>query len=221
MGPWEKYGAAPITGPDAKLPGQVAGQGLSNTKTADDIRRARGLEDANRRKAEAEAGIAENNLNRARNKPLGGINVNSQAVSAARAKVQNALILRSQLQDAWRLFKGTQGGKGAGLSSVGEFLPTEGNKQFDAAVQGMLPLARQLFRVPGSGADSDKELKIITDLMPNRFSYDAANVQRFKQLDSMIKDIVRENAPTAGKKMEIVKNKPQKRRVINFDDLPE
>lgn len=156
------------------------------------------------------------------NKPLAATGGMSAAARAqAMAKLSASRQLRKQLDIVEGLFN--QGiGKGRSLQ---DFVPTPTNKAFDAAVAGLMPLARQTFRVPGSGADSDKELQIIQDIMPNRWSFDEANRQRFDQLRSMI-DAVEEQygpliggkgAPNLGKKP-APKAKP---RVLDFNDLPE
>lgn len=213
-------GSQLIAPPDPKVPGQVQGQALSNTKTADEIQRERELFGFQKRKVAAEAGVAEANLRKARQQPRGP-GITAAAASEARNKVKNALLFRKQLQTAWDLWKQTQ--KGRGLSSLGEFLPTPQNHQFDAAVDQLMPLARQLFRVPGSGADTDKEAKYIEKILPGRWSFDEKNIQKFDQLFRMTDEIVHQNAVITGQKITRQRGKrPAKQsRVINFSDLPE
>jgi hypothetical protein len=121
-------------------------------------------------------------------KPSDGLTPTARAT--AKGKVNAANIMLRQLDRAEKLFDETLGKQ----RSVWEYLPTEKNKEFDAAVQGLMPLARQLFRVPGSGADTDKEAKYIENLLPDRFSYDGKNKQKFTQLREMIADILEQNS---------------------------
>ncbi len=81
-----------------------------------------------------------------------------------------------------------------------EFLPwTDKAKSFNAAAKGITLLGRQAFRVPGSGADSDRELQTLLDaVQPSAGEFDAANVQKFRQLRRMVGDMEREYAPIAG-----------------------
>lgn len=128
------------------------------------------------------------------------------ARATAKGKVNAANIMLRQLDRAEKLFDETLGKQ----RSVWEYLPTEKNKEFDAAVQGLMPLARQLFRVPGSGADTDKEAKYIENLLPDRFSYDGKNKQKFTQLREMIADILGQNdvaQPKAEKGFRVVRRR--------------
>lgn len=139
-------------------------------------------------------------------KANGSDGLTAQARSTRNGKVNAANIMLRQLDVAEGLFDNTIGKQ----RSVWEYLPTESNKEFDAAISGLMPLARQLFRVPGSGADSDKEAKYIENILPDRFSFDGANKQKFTQLRSMISDILEQNggqrpAPKGGWKVTRVK----------------
>jgi hypothetical protein len=68
-----------------------------------------------------------------------------------------------------------------------------------AAAKGITLLGRQAFRVPGSGADSDRELQTLLDaVQPSSGDFDAANIQKFRQLRRMVGDMEREYAPIAG-----------------------
>jgi hypothetical protein len=119
--------------------------------------------------------------------------------SAARAKVAAGRMLLGQLDDVEQQYK-------AGFTSpdfvdrVMEFVPwTDKAKGFNAAAKGVTLLGRQAFRVPGSGADSDRELQTLLDaVQPSSGDFDAANVQKFRQLRRMVGDMEREYAPIAG-----------------------
>lgn len=120
--------------------------------------------------------------------------VTNESRGAAQAKIAAARSLRGQLDRVEKMYR-----QGIGKEkSVVEYLPTPENKQFDAAVSGLMPLARQAFRVPGSGADTEREGKYIEDILPNRLSFDEANDQRFAQLRQMLDDIERDYGPIAG-----------------------
>lgn len=131
--------------------------------------------------------------------PAGGgaSNVGAAMRGQARAKVVAARMLRRQLENVESLYGQTL--KGGGPGALLEYLPTPKNKKFNAAADGLLPLARQAFRVPGSGADSDKELQVlIKSLLPSNDEYDEVNEQRMAQLRRMIDDTETEWAPVAG-----------------------
>lgn len=49
--------------------------------------------------------------------------------------------------------------KGVGISSLLEYLPLPKNKAFNSAASGLSDLALAAFRVPGVGAQSDRELQ--------------------------------------------------------------
>jgi hypothetical protein len=86
-----------------------------------------------------------------------------------------------------------------GLASLNEYNPfRKQNQEFDGAVAAVPLLARQAFRVAGSGADSDKELKLVMDALPNRWSFDGTNSERFRTLDTMLSDMIGNNAGLAG-----------------------
>lgn len=207
-------GLRPLGPPNPKLPGEVQGQALSNTKTADEIRRARALEEAQRRKAVAEAAMAEQNLRKSQS-PAAAIN--PEAAGKARERMNQAILFRQQLQEVNRLWKETQ--QGGGVGGIMEYFPTPANKQFDKAASGLKALARTLFKTPGDQM-TEFEGKPIMDMIPDRWSFDKANIQSINQLDRLAREIIAQNAPLVGKKP--VYNKPKgKTRVINFDDLPE
>lgn len=123
----------------------------------------------------------------------------ASARSAARAKVAAGRMLLGQLDDVEAQYK-------RGFTSpdfmdrVMEFVPwTDKAKGFNAAAKGVTLLGRQAFRVPGSGADSDRELQTLLDaVQPSSGDFDAANIQKFRQLRRMVGDMEREYAPIAG-----------------------
>lgn len=131
-------------------------------------------------------------------KGAGAVGMTAEARSAAKSKVAAARGLREQLERVEQLYKN---GIGSGRSAT-EYLPTPQNKQFDAAVQGMMPLARQAFRVPGSGADTEREAIYLEKILPNRMAFDEANDERLSNLRRMLDDVEREYGSMAGESAE-------------------
>lgn len=146
------------------------------------------------RKANADAAAAEAAAEKAQSDAKKGPSANPETIGAAKAKIAAARQLRAQLQEVERLFSTQQEGQ----RSIWEYAPSEQNKIFDKAVQGLMPLARQAFRVPGSGADTDKEAQYIEGLMPDRFAFDGTNRQAIDQLYSMLDAVEQEYGPIAG-----------------------
>lgn len=69
------------------------------------------------------------------------------------------------------------------ISSLGEFLPTEENRQFDAASAGLAEQGMSAFRVPGVGAQSDTELRQFVEAnRPYASNYDATIEEKLRQL---------------------------------------
>jgi hypothetical protein len=87
----------------------------------------------------------------------------------------------------------------AGAAGLNEYNPfRRQNQEFDGEAATLAPLARQAFRVSGSGGDSNSELKVILDTLPNRWSFDGTNQGRFRALDNIIGDVIANNAGLAG-----------------------
>lgn len=77
----------------------------------------------------------------------------------------------------------------SGRSSVAEYLPAFANgtnAQYDAAIDGLMPLARAAFRVYGSGADSDQESQTFMNVVPTRYTNDYGAKQKYQQMLSII-----------------------------------
>ncbi|MFN3776780.1 MAG: hypothetical protein ACK4SP_13585 [Sphingomonas parapaucimobilis] len=113
----------------------------------------------------------------------------SAAEQAAYAKIAAIRSMRRASNRAHELYDRDMSATGvAGLKEYNPFR-TE-NQRFDGAVAAVPLLARQAFRVPGSGSDSNAELKLITDALPNRWATDASNRQRFENLGSVFSDMI-------------------------------
>jgi hypothetical protein len=125
--------------------------------------------------------------------------IDKNTLGQARAKLAAARMLREQLKEVRSLYKTTLGKSNGGIAAIAEYFPTPENRRFNAAADGLMPLARQAFRVPGSGADSDKELEVLVrSLLPRHSDYDAVNEQRMAQLESMIDGTEKEWGPIVG-----------------------
>jgi hypothetical protein len=73
------------------------------------------------------------------------------------------------------------------LSSLGEYLPTPTNRQFDSAAAGMAEQGLAAFRVPGVGAQSDTELRQFVEAnKPSAGDYDASIEEKLRQLRARV-----------------------------------
>lgn len=73
------------------------------------------------------------------------------------------------------------------LSALSEFLPTESNRQFDAAAAGLAEQGLAAFRVPGVGAQSDAELRqFVAANKPAASNYDATVEEKLRQLRARV-----------------------------------
>jgi hypothetical protein len=71
----------------------------------------------------------------------------------------------------------------SGMGGFLDFLPTEGNKQFDAAGAGLAEQGLAAFRVPGVGAQSDTELRqFVQANKPSASDYDITIEEKLRQL---------------------------------------
>lgn len=69
------------------------------------------------------------------------------------------------------------------LGSLTEYFPTPENTAFDAAAAGMAEQGFAAFRVPGSGSQSDAEMRQFVDAnKPSTWSNDSTNMERLSQL---------------------------------------
>ncbi|WP_066803350.1 hypothetical protein [Sphingomonas asaccharolytica] len=120
-----------------------------------------------------------------------------QGAQAAFAKVAAARTMLKQLNRVRSMYDKNMTATGlAGLQDYNPF--RQENQEFDGAVAAIPLLARQAFRVAGSGADSDRELKLITDSLPNRWGFIATNRERFKSLDNVLRGFITSYGPLAG-----------------------
>ncbi len=120
-----------------------------------------------------------------------------QAAQAAFTKVGAAREMLRHLAKVRGMYDKNMGR--GGLAGLAEYNPLRReNQEFDGAVAAIPLLARQAFRVAGSGSDSDRELKLITDALPNRWSFDASNNERFNSLDGVLRGFISSYGGLAG-----------------------
>lgn len=167
---------------------------------------------------------AEEAHQRAMNKPFGTGGLGAQAIKDAQTRLNQAMLFRKQLQEVNRLWKKTQ--SGGGLGGLVEYLPTPQNKAFDKAAAGLKSIARTLFKTPGDQM-TEFEGKPIMEMIPDRWSFDEANIQAINQLDSLAREIIGQNAAILGKRVRSGGQRQsgqqpaqQGNRVIDFNDLP-
>lgn len=151
------------------------------------------------------------------------------ARNQALQKLAALKLLAEQANRSAQSFDQTQNGGGL-MHSLSELAPSwfnDGNAKFDATVEGMTPLAKAAFRVPGSGSDSDKESAAFLGLLPGRYSSDAKNLERYKQMSAILRSSIDSQRQLLGMA-------PQRRmfgakaaapapksQVVDFNHLPE
>lgn len=73
------------------------------------------------------------------------------------------------------------------LSSLGDYLPTSENRQFDAAAAGLAEQGLAAFRVPGVGAQSDTELRqFVAANKPDTSNFDSEIEEKLLQLRNRV-----------------------------------
>lgn len=123
--------------------------------------------------------------------------IKGQQAQAANMKVQAARAMIKQMGHVNGLYDQDMGGKGlAGLTEYNPFRSE--NQRFDGALAIVPSLARQAFRVAGSGSDTEGELKVILDTLPSRWSTDVKNAEKFKGLDSVLRGFIANYGGIAG-----------------------
>lgn len=74
-----------------------------------------------------------------------------------------------------------------GVSSVMDYLPTPGNKQFDAAGASLGEIGLSAFRVPGVGSQSDAELRAFVEAnRPSASDYDTQITEKLRNLENRL-----------------------------------
>ena len=142
--------------------------------------------DARAAAAEADAAI--------KRRTLGATPALSEDQRKAQVQRGNLDSLVQQINRTQDLYNNSQDGFGfMGMGSVGEYLPTQANSQFDAAAAGLAEQGLAAFRVPGVGSQSDTELRQFVEAnKPNSWSMDSANKERMRQLRTRTENTRRE-----------------------------
>ncbi len=77
--------------------------------------------------------------------------------------------------------------KGVGPGSLLEFLPTPQTRAFNSAAAGLSDQAQNVFRTPGLGSQSDKELAaFIAANQPSASNFDSEIEQKFKNIEGRL-----------------------------------
>lgn len=127
--------------------------------------------DAKQQAAEAKAG----QLSSSDKKNVASLRQSLGALDAIEAQLNTA-------EEAWKPLKGSMSAGGFGQGMI----PTESGKRFDAAVRQLGPLMRQLTRVPGEGAMSDYETKLLERSTLSRGDYESTTEEKLKNLRQLV-----------------------------------
>jgi hypothetical protein len=110
--------------------------------------------------------------------------------TSAKQKLMTVKLARQQLNEIRKRFQGIQGGMSAGPLGQG-YLPTEGGRSFDAAVDQMRSTLTALTRTPGVGAMSDYETRLDQAKFPSRQNYESVTQQQIDAIDNQLNLIER------------------------------
>lgn len=105
--------------------------------------------------------------------------------TAAKQKLMTVQLARQQLNAIRQRFGNIRDGVSAGPLGQG-YLPTEGGKAFDAAVDQMRSTLTALTRTPGVGAMSDYETRLDQAKFPSRQNYESVTQQQIDAIDNQL-----------------------------------
>lgn len=175
-------GVRPIGPSDPKVPLQVQGAQLGNQRTRQEIDQAAALLPYRQRVMAAQATKAETDAQTAK--------ANLGKVKAPDPKMQQRLAnLRALEQQIARVGQLYQQGPAqtSGLSGLLDYLPTNANRQFDAAGAGLSEMGLAAFRVPGVGSQSDAELRAFVEAnRPSAADRDAQIEEKMRNLQTRL-----------------------------------
>jgi hypothetical protein len=114
--------------------------------------------------------------------PLSPKDTNTARVKLNQVKIARAALKR--VQDNWGKI---QGGMTAGPGQG--YIPSEGGKAFDAAVNAMRGSITALTRVPGVGAMSDYETRLDQSKFPDRASYESVTADQIQGLADLLDNV--------------------------------
>lgn len=104
------------------------------------------------------------------------------------SRISNLNALAQQINRVDQLYK-TGVGATKGIAGALDYLPTPGNKKFDAAGAGLAEMGLSAFRVPGVGSQSDKELKAFVEAnRPMASDYDEAIQEKLRNLKTRLRE---------------------------------
>lgn len=140
-----------------------------------------------------------------------------QASGLDKQKLANILAAQGQIDRLHHLFnKGP--GRTSGVRGLLDYLPSQGNKQFDTAGAGLGEVGLAAFRVPGVGAQSDAELRaFIAANRPSASDYDAVIREKLGNLQNRLN----QTYSAYGLKRQTAKKFKDEPRTIDFNSLPD
>jgi hypothetical protein len=113
----------------------------------------------------------------------------SSLTPQVQAKIKDKLVtmqaLKRQLETVKEKWTKIKDSSSAGAFGQG-YIPTEAGKGFDAAVDVLRLLFRQVSRTPGEGAMSDYETRLAQAPLPNRTQYESVTEQQIAQIEDMV-----------------------------------
>lgn len=100
-----------------------------------------------------------------------------------------------------------------GLSSVWEYNPFNAdNKVFDKTIDGFRSTMRKITKTPGEGSISDYETKLQQLELPDRWSFDEANLESFRNIEDRISSTMRMYEEVLGLPPQLPKAPPSNRQ---------
>lgn len=114
-------------------------------------------------------------------------------IATTRQKLGTLDAIENQLNNVEALFEPLKGSWSAGGGGQGR-IPTESGKKFDAAVAQLSPLMRQLTRVPGEGAVSDYETRLLENASLNRGDYESTTAEKLKAARELVAEMRKAHA---------------------------
>lgn len=184
-GPWEKYGGQSSGGSIVSLP-PTAEQVEAAKRAADSNARAEAARQDAHDLAVIKTQIEQERLRLIREKTA---SPNGKAPDAKTlAKIANLDALVGQINRVEELYRENIAPEPSGvLSSIGDYLPTPENRQFDSAAAGLAEQGLAAFRVPGVGAQSDTELRqFVQANKPSASDYDVSIEEKLRQLRARV-----------------------------------
>jgi hypothetical protein len=180
-------------------------------QTRQNIANTAAVQPFNARKAAADAAKAEADA-RAAQRSASGVSEANRA--AARERVNNALTLRRQLQDAYKVWKGPMASKNP-LEWVPGYGPREELLGIRDTMEG---IGMKMLRTPGDPM-AQVEAQRVLSALPDPNKLDDRAKGNFNQLDLLLKEIIRRDAPVAGLKVHERKPVPKGKQGGDVDSI--